>query len=590
MLAAGFGAPHVISKAIEADATAAQSMCGSGDLSHGQAQASQPQVAGYGSSQSTNTAADYSGHQNVSIMSVSMNSNSFMGLSQLQLPSAAVTSQLSTAAGSTTAAAAPSGITGMTSLYGKLRTQAVQPAAALMQPAGATSGSGADADAALQTAGPLSAGSAAGSSAYGWQRHKVLGSTYSSSNASSIMQAGAANAHQAGPFQYSLHSASRASTHSSRSTSSTCSRSTAASVHAADQALSSIVATPLPLAAHESSAAGTGFSSDQRVLEAFGLSSGPGSDQQQLLSLLLSEAGPMATAALAAHAAGTGAFLAAATGTTTADSDLLQQLQQLLVNETAAAAQAGPARPIHSSAASSEPASFELVQQQLLMQQLRDLQDAQSFSSSNTAASGSCIADLYSRADTSSTPTLPESGMHLAGALLGPSGAASTSDARFQLPTDSARLMAALQYQGLSTTPAAVQQQRGSMDPALLAVLTQQQQQGRCMASSSDVSSFAGLCSSLTPGAAVPLGFSNGLDPGHAAVADAVAALQHKILMGNSLAAAGADHGVFGSLAGLAAASAAAGLAGLGMAGKQTLQAGPGNNPMYKVGIFVVNK
>jgi hypothetical protein len=319
----------------------------------------------------------------------------------------------------------------------------------------------------------------------------------------------------------------------------------------------------------------------------------------------------MATAAQAGHAAGTGSLLAAAPSTTTADSDLLQQLQQLLVNETAAAARCTPVNPIRSSTASSEPASLELVQQQLLMQQLRDLQDAQSFSSSNTATS-SFSMDPYCRADTSSASTLPELTFQafmpdqLGGPLLGSSGAAPNSDTRFQLPTDSARLMAALQHQGLSANSSSVSQQWGNKDPALLAgqqpaaaqqlqsqqpalaellAVLSQQQQSRCISSSSDVNSFAGLCSSLSTGAAAPLGFSNGLNLGHAAVADAMAALQHKILMGNTLPP-GADHGVFGSLAGLAAASAAAGLAGLGMAGKQTLQAGPGNNPMYKVSCF----
>lgn len=521
-------------------------------------------------------------------------------------------------------ATAPTGIAGMTSLYGKLRTQAVQPQL-LTQPGDAQ-------PSATSIAAPLAAtktaslASSVGTGGYGWQGQKGAAASATSSDASSILQPQAASISQRlAPLQYSLISQSSAS--GSRA-SSLSARSTTSSVAAADQAPAGGLAAAVPvIPAPDGATAAAGAvpaapAADHKLLEALRLSASTCADtpqdQQAMLSLLLSAQSPalprnLSTPDSAAYGTAASAVPSSAQLLLTpptvssaeklAESRLLQQLQQMYINESVHAgqhsAQGAQAQAYSSSTQPSSASSQEAMHQQLLMLQVQELQEAQARSGAagpaSTSSAGYELLDSLStlRASAVAVPQnfLPAqySGSTTAGACLGPDAVFSFQHAPMPMPNQPA-------------APAAV-------SPGLLVLGAQHVQSD----SSNEQLGLAQLLTQYGPGASAPVGNSNthnsmlysmpslhsqmpggpagltGPSTGSASLAAAIEEFQQKMLLSSSglATAAPGGRGVNDSLAGLAAASAAVGgLSGLLPAGKHTLQVGPGNNPMYKVGRF----
>lgn len=506
-------------------------------------------------------------------------------LAQLQLPGCLDGSHSSSDhsfAAAPLAPTAPPGIAGMTSLYGKLRTQAtVLPGTTADAQLSGSSSAGP-----FSTSAPSSTGTVAG---YGWQGPKqfVAGSIMTS-DTSSILHQHAPAASTAWPGrplpQYSLFSKSSASgSHtssrsSSRSTASSISTATAAAAPTDQWLAASFLAAASPAPAPAASAAPAGEYGV--LLEALGLSGGgrAGSstqDQEALLSLLTGScvsAGPKPVSTpdpLAGYggtpvATNTAQLLltSLAPSTAPASSDLphshlLQQLQQLQINECAQSLAQGVRaqsssmqQPLSSSdAAGLTPASYAAMQKQLLLVQLQDLQESLQAQCSNTST---CPGSLGGGAATgcnllgSLDPALPLSSVTPNPALLG------------------------------SST-----QQEASNQQAVLAQLMAQVAPGVPLSSSSTM--LATMLSSMQaqhgqlPGASSPAGLAmpSTASPSVAAV---IEGLQQQLLLSSVGSALLPVHGVFDNLA------AAGSLVGLLPAGKHTLQVGPGNNPMYKVG------
>lgn len=311
---------------------------------------------------------------------------------------------------------APSGIAGMTSLYGKLRTPVLPGTTADAQQLPGSSSAASP----FSTGGPSSTETVAG---YGWQGPKqfVAGSIMTS-DTSSILQHPLAAGSSAWPGrtlpQYSLFSKSSASgSHtscrsSSRSTTSSISTASAAAAPTDQGLAASLLAAASPAAAPAASAALAGDYG--MLLESLGLSGGsrPGSstqDQEALLSLLTGSscvsAGPKHVSTpdpLAGYGSTSNTaqllLTSPALSTAPASSDLphshlLQQLQQLQINEHAQSVAQGVhahsssmRQPLSSSdAAGLTPASYAVMQKQLLLVQLQDLQESLQAQGASTA-------------------------------------------------------------------------------------------------------------------------------------------------------------------------------------------------------------
>jgi hypothetical protein len=473
-----------------------------------------------------------------------------------------------------------SGFPGMTSLYGKLRTQAVNPAAVASTMCG-------DAQADAAPSACLSAGSSSGTAHYGM---KFAASAISSDAASSILQPH--GVFGSAPLQYSLFSANSAT--SSTTTSSMRSHSTTSSVGAAPH-ISTTFQAPLPSGTTPEAPVAT--PSDFKALGTFGLASNldaaasasgrlPDSanatqDQQALISLLQTAVGPAPSTAQASTAATQALLSASNPSSSTLDSNLLEQLQQLYVNESTAAS-----RSYDDSSAGSQGFNG-MMQQQLLMKQLQDLQAAQCRQAS-TASAGSSTG--IANAAAGSAAPLP-----LLSDLYG-GCAAAAPDPAYGLNSNHAAVLQ--QFPGLPPlTPASMvpntltPQQAEDTNWALAQLLAQLgPDAGMASTNSTSLAAFSGQLPGPA-GLTMPTGAAATAGPSSAVVA-ALEGLKHRLLTGSAgMMPAGAapgagSSGIMSNLAGLAAAATAAvgGWAGLLPAGKHRLQVGPGSNPMYKVG------
>lgn len=468
-----------------------------------------------------------------------------------------------------------SGFPGMTSLYGKLRTQAVNPAAVASTVRG-------DAQADAAPSACLSAGSSSGTAPYGM---RFAASAISSDAASSIRQPH--GVFGSAPLQYSLFSANSAT--SSTTTSSMRSHSTTSSVGGAPH-ISTTFQAPLPPGTTPE--APTVAPSDFNALGTFGLASNldaaasasarlPDStnatqDQQGLISLLQTAVSPAPSTAQASTAATQGLLSASNPSSSTLDSNLLEQLQQLYVNESTAAS-----RSYDDSSAGSQGLNG-LMQQQLLMRQLQDLQAAQCRQASTKSAGSSTGIANGAAGSAAPLPLLSD----LYGGC-----AAATPDPAYGLNSNHTAVLQ--QFPGLppltpaSMVPNSLTAQQAENDNWALAQLLAQLGPDAGMASTNSTSLAA-----FNAGVNMPsTGSVTAAGPSSAVLA-ALEGLKHRLLMGSAgMMGAGAApgagaSGIMSNLAGLAAAATAAvgGWAGLLPAGRHTLQVGPGSNPMYKVG------
>lgn len=533
------------------------------------------------------------------------------GLSQ---PFSNSSGQLLGASGTAFSVVAPGGIGGMTSLYGKLRTQAV--------PAAAVSAQAADAQLLAASGTPnnvplAAAASSVGTAGYGWQGQKVAAASAISSDGSTILQPQLASG--LAPLQYSLFS--KSATTGSR-TSSVSVRSTTSSVNAADQAApGSFPATAtqsiatLDAPASAAAAAGGAAAAYSNLRDALGLSSaGPDSaqDQQAMLCLLMSAQSSSMCAAPRAVSTGDPAGYGSSTGgsaqllltppalSTAEDlssSGLLQQLQQMYVNESAAAQTYQPhvqgvhaltcsAMGQHSAAANTSRTGTTIIsdidearQRRVLMLRLQQLQESQA-RNSQAAGAGSC--DMLAGLDTASAAAMPQAffSEQYAGSSYSVSMGADQSVFSYQqMP---APLPSAPAGANPVTLQLSTQQQPNQL--SLSQLLAQLGPGAVCSVSTVPASGMPAQHSQCAAGMGIP-----STPAGPSSLGAAIEQFQQHLLMGSSgrSAAPLPGHGVFDSLAGLAAANAAAsGASGLLPAGKHSLQVGPGSNPMYKVSLL----
>jgi hypothetical protein len=226
----------------------------------------------------------------------------------------------------------------------------------------------------------------------------------------------------------------------------------------------------------------------------------------------------------------------------------------------------------------------DVRQQRVLMLRLQQLQESQARHSQLQAAGpGSC--GMLGCLDTASAAAMPQaffSGQYAGNSYATNLGAEPSAFCYQQMPAPMPSPSAPA-----GATPV-ILQLNTQQQPSQLTIsqlLTQLGSGAVCRGSAvpgSSMSAQHGQCVIGAAGMSMP-----NAPAGPASVNAAIEQFQHNLLMGSSGMAATVPlpgHGVFGSLAGLAAAGAAViGACGMLPAGKHTLQVGPGHNPMYKV-------
>lgn len=489
------------------------------------------------------------------------------------------------------------GGTGMTSLYGRLRTQAVQQ----QQPALATS-------AEQSSYGQLPSLTVAGSTSalYGSrnQQQQLLfpasahasNTSNSSGGTCSLLLCGDLKPQTAAPaLQYSLFSISIMTnshyTKSSHAGDSTCSRSTSASSTAQgyDSSFTAFNAAATPaLVVGNSAAADTSNAQDQDALLSLLLSTTASNCGSEAAAL--SRPAPLhpiaSSQSILSPTTGSATSAAAAAADDANQAGVLQQLQQLYINEQAAGM--GSNSMNASSIADTSFDSPATQQQQLLMQQLKSLQQAQAMNSKGSSSNhNSALDDPFSSSGLNTAMPDPLAPPEVFAAQMMGAAAAGGGASSLQLPG----LGIAAQGGGLLGAQLPSQQQApSSQQLALAQLLAQLNPAADCISynntygNSNVYSNSASMHSS-----------------GPSAVSDALAALRHKMLLGSralcnsSMSSGNSVSGSsqqISSLYGALSASAgvdAPGMSGSGglvlVGGKQSLGqvAGPGCNPMYKV-------
>jgi hypothetical protein len=329
------------------------------------------------------------------------------------------------------------------------------------------------------------------------------------------------------------------------------------------------------------------------MLDALGLlSAGTDSvqDQQAMLSLLMSAQGSSMRAAPRAISTADPAGCNSSTGGSAqllptpptlsaaeelSNSGLLEQLQQMYVNESAAAQSYQPhaqnahaltcsAMGQHSGAANISRTGAPIVsdiddarQQRVLMLRLQHLQESQA-RHSQAAGPGSC--DLLGRLDTASAAAMPQA--FFSEQYVGSSYAANmgAEQSAFCYQQMAATLPSAPAGAAPMILQPSTQQQPSQL--YLSQLLAQLDPGAVCRVSAvpgSSMSAQHGQCATGAAGMSIP-----STPAGPSSVSKAIEQFQYNLLMSSS---------------GMAAAAALP-------AGKHTLQVGPGNNPMYKVSIL----